>query len=88
MKSFWNKAIVRLAPSLGVLQEKATNYADIIALYCAEATGAAFGVIEGLLIVGSTLVGELAQLKTADGRKQIYYGREGPTQGESETFEG
>ena len=77
-----------MAPSVGLLSEKATNYADIIALYCAQATGVAFGVIEGLMLVGTTLLGELPQLKTSDGRKQIFYGRQGPTQGESETFEG
>ena len=77
-----------MAPSLGALQEKATNYADIIALYCAEATGAAFGVIEGLVIVGTTLLSELSLLKTSDGRKQLIYGREGPTKEKKETIEG
>jgi len=87
-RPFSSAYFIDMAPSLNALTDKAASYAEVLSLYLAQASGAFFGVFQGLMFVCHTLLSSVSQLRTTDGRKQILYGREGPTQGKSETFEG
>jgi hypothetical protein len=75
-----------MAPSLDGLTEKATSTLELVSVYLAQASGAFFGVIQGFFIISKTLLDSVLQLKSSDGRKQIYYGRQGGAEGKSGDF--